>query len=289
MSINTSGKPKTTDYQLGRGRVYFAFLGSDGQPRGFREVGNAPSFTFNVATELLEHASSQEGLKVIDLTAVLSQKITGGLTLDEISHDNLAMMFSGETATFSNAGAVAGVTANVAGNLLAYQKAVWYDLYQSTTGKPASNANANRIYDIGAVTVRNLAGSTTYVEGTDYEIDYKMGRIFIPEGSSMTVNASTGVGYRVDMAANASADPSPDEARALKTTTFVGAIKFISENPVNNDKQTEILIHKARIQANGDVALIGDTFTQLTFTFTAEKNTAADSNSPYVTIRDLLT
>jgi hypothetical protein len=67
----------------------------------------------------------------------------------------------------------------------------------------------------------------------------------------------------------------------------VGALKFISQNPANNDESTEYQFHQVSLKAEGDFAQISDEFSQMQLTGTAERNTTADADSPTLTIRSV--
>jgi len=272
--INLTGQANTLDYNIGRGKVYFATIDSTtGVPGAFRFLGNAPEFSVSMESETLEHQSSQTGLKVTDKEVTISQKATLSLTLDEINFDNMALFFSGETAAHANTAATAGITGS--SNVTVTDGGRWYDLYQNAGGAPASNASANRIYDCGTISV---SGS---VAGTDFIADQVMGRIFIIAGGNLDTPGT----IDVDIAANAGADTTPDEMRGLTSTTVSGALKFISENPADSDHQTEYEFHQVSLKAEGDFGLISDEYTQMSMTGVAERNTTIDTNSPTVTIR----
>lgn len=88
--------PSTDNYTLGKGIVFFDQKdNTSGLYTGERDLGNAPSFTFNVAIEKLEHYSSRGGLRAKD-KEVISQ-ITPGVsfTLDEINKENLSLLTLG--------------------------------------------------------------------------------------------------------------------------------------------------------------------------------------------------
>lgn len=271
--INTTGKPNTEDYYLGRGCLFFAELDANGNPKGFQDLGNATEFSLAVDTETLEHLSSRRGLRVVDKEVITSQKVSASFTLDEVSLNNLARFLSGETASHSNAAAVAGVIPVAsAGNLTVYNQGEHYDLYQGVGGMPTTDSSGQRIYNIGLVTIVPEGGGGAFVPGTDYEVDSLWGRIFVIPGGGMTGSVG-GVNYEVTIAANASADPAIDEARALTQTTILGAVKFVSENPADGDKQAEIMLHQISLKADGDLSLITEQeWTTMGFTGVAERN-----------------
>jgi hypothetical protein len=274
--LNTAGTPNTNDYNLGRGKVYFAELDSNNQPQGFRDLGNATEFNLNVESEKLEHFSSQAGLKTVDKEVVISQKVGLTLTLDEINFQNLALFLSGTSASRFNVGGTA-ITGN--GNLTVVNQGEWYDLYSGATGQPASNAQDARIYDIGVVTIEPNGGGSAYVEGTDYTVDRDLGRIFVIEGGDMVAGD-----YDVDVATYSSSTASVHEVKALTQSAIDGALKFVAINPADDSKIVEYNFHQVRLAAEGDLSLIGDDWTVMQLTGTAESNSTADTDSPTLTI-----
>jgi hypothetical protein len=251
--INTTGTPNTEDYNLGRGIVYFSTLNAS------------------------EHLSSREGLKTVDKEVVVSQKMTLSLTLDEINFQNLALLFSGETATLTNP-SIAGfakyemITAASGGVELGR----WYDIV---------DASGIRCYDIqvtGELILNNGDDEVLLVEGTDYEEDLVMGRVFL---LTTATKISAAEALDVTVTANAAA-VNVDEVRSLTTTAVIGALKFIAENPASSDTKTEYQFHKVSLKAEGDYTTIGDEFTQMQFTAVAEKNEVTPNlSSPTLTVR----
>lgn len=281
---NTTGLPQTDDYNLGRGIVYFAALGTDGKPDAYRDLGNAPEFSISIEVETLEHQSSRQGLRITDKEVVISQKVNVSLVLDEINHENMALLLSGEKGTHTNV-AVAGFSEfeMVVGNdsdTTELELGRWYDIV---------NSSGERAYGIDAsdLSMETATGAVALVEDTDYTVDEEMGRFFILSTSSVAATAIAAFdGLDVTLAANGSA-PSVNEVRALTTTNISGALKFISENPANNDVKTEFQFHQVSLKADGDFALIGDEFSTMNFTGIAESNTQADADSPTLTIRNV--
>ena len=271
--LNATGAPRTEDYNLGRGKVYFAAL-SSGIPGAFRDLGNSPEFNITMETEKLDHMSSREGLKITDKQVVISQKLSVSFQLDEINFENLGLFFSGTSGTRANAGGSA-ITGD--GNLVVTEQGRWYDLYEGATA-PTKTAD-KRIYDIGDVTIEPNGGGSAMVETTDYIVDAALGRIFVVDGGDMAAGT-----YDVDVAANALATATIDRVKALDTNAQLGCLRFVSENPTDADKWTEYTFHQVRLSAEGDLALISDDWTALTLSGLAERNVIADPVSPTLTI-----
>ena len=274
--INTTGEAKTSDYNLGRGKVYFAKLLA-GNPQGYRFLGNSPEFNITVDTETLKHLSSQAGLKTVDKEVTVSQEIALAISLDELNFDNLALFFAGATGQHANT-ATTGVTDGI---IAVVNKGEWYDLYQDAAGIPSTDSSGKRMYDLGAVTITGPAGTPTFTLTDDYKVDSKMGRIFIVATGVIPVSTD----IEVTVAANAGGDDQVDEVRALTSSAVLGALKFIGENPSDADTQTEYQFHQVSLKATGDTPLIGDEFSVMQLTGTAEKNITADPDSGTLTVR----
>lgn len=287
--INITGLPQTEDYNLGRGTVYFALLdGTTKLPISYRDLGNAPEFSIAVETETLEHQSSRQGLKITDKEVLISQKVTLSLTLDEINFQNLALLLSGTAhddqgpSPATENGAIDGTNGDgmVVLDWIPAAKVElgkWYDLTSLAEGA------GKRMYDIdeGLLTLTENGGSALTFP-TDYTLDLEMGRIFLL--TSGVIDDSKGLDLLLTADSGARR---VDEVRALQITSVVGALKFISENPANADKQTEYLFHQVSLKAEGDFSLIGDEFTQMQFTAVAETQATASPDSPTLTIRTL--
>jgi hypothetical protein len=287
MRPNTSGLPSTESYNLGRGIVYFAEIDdTTGLPKAYRDLGNAPEFSITQEVETLPHQSSRGGLRVTDKEVTISQTASISLTLDEINFENLASFLSGNTSGTSDSDTAGHLNPTYAGvterALIDPGEVVlgrWYDLVSS---------NGSRCYDLDKtqLTVKD-EGATTYSEGTDYLVDEQFGRIFLLETGSVADGGSDGVDFT--LAADSSADQYIPEVKALTQTSITGALKFISINPANNDSKAEIQFHKISLKAEGDFNLIGEEYSQMTFTGVAERNELADPDSPTCTIRTVMT
>lgn len=269
---NTTGTPNTDDYNLGRGVIYIAALNASGKPdtAGWRDLGNVPEFNVSLESETLEHRSSRRGLQVTDKEVIISQDMNLSFAIDELNHENLALFFSGEKATHTNV-AVAGFAKYTM--ISAVTLGRWYDIV---------NSSGNRAYDIDATKLTlEEGGVTALTEGVDYTVDAVMGRVFF---LTTAVSLVGGQDISVTLAADAGAK-AVNEVRGLTQTSVTVALKFVAENPADDDKQTEYEFHQVDLKADGDFGLISDEFTQMGFTAAAEANTTGYPNSPTLTIR----
>ena len=279
---NTTGKPQTSDYNLGRGVLYFAPIDTaTGQPKGYRDLGNCPEFSINIEVETLEHQSSRQGLRVTDKEVIISQTLNLSFSLDEINHENLALVTSGAKGTSTNV-TEAGFGQYTMVAAADVEKGRWYDIKNSSNG---------RAYDVQSaeLTVEDTS-AVSFVLNTDYELDTTQGRILLLSSSSKVQDAIDNTrGINVTLAARAGAVNLMNEVRALTSTNITGALKFIAVNPANNDVETEFQFNQVQLKPDGDFSLIGDEFTTMSFTAVAESNSLANTNSPTLTIRNIAT
>ncbi len=98
------------NYVIGRGKLYFdQFLTGTQTKTGERYLGNTPALTMNSAYQNLDHYSSDEGLRVKDDSVQLQVDRTGSFQCDNISIENVALMF-GATASTEQQGADTGLS-----------------------------------------------------------------------------------------------------------------------------------------------------------------------------------
>jgi hypothetical protein len=267
MALNTTGTPNTLDYFLGRGILYLAELDSDQLPVNYRDLGNCPAFSMTVASEELLHASSRSGLKVTDKRVTLSQDIQITFQLDELSHDNLKFFFTGTTSSVTNP-AVAGVGSMMAPVEITDNVVLgrWYDLKTSYAGAGVSTS----FTATSVPKIRRTSGTPAdLVLGTDYEINHKMGLVFLKTTATDVTDADTIAWYS---AADASAPANLELMKALKGSVQNYALKFVSANPVNNDEPGEWEFHSVQVSADGELNLISDEFAVASFTGAAQVN-----------------
>lgn len=287
MTRNLTGTPNTKDYSLGRGVVSFATLLLTGYPGAYRDLGNSPEFIVTTTVTTLDHESSRRGLKVVDQTLTITEKVEVKFKLDELNDENVAVYLSGSEVTPTNA-AIGGFASYqmIAGVALGR----WYDLIDSS---------GNRAWDVLAanLSVNDDASSTNLVldpnynidgsipaAGTDYALDATMGRIFF---FSQAAHAMAGDNIHVRITARPGASP-VNQVAALTQVSVVGALKFISINPAADGRRREYQFHQIRLKANGDVNLISDTYSELDLIGTAERNTSLPG-APTLTVSTVTT
>lgn len=143
---------------LGSGDLYFDRYSDTGASTGYVSVGNATVFSIKENAELKERISKQRDTFGQALDAVyIKQPAEITVTIDEASRENLAMALLG-TGSVVAAGSPVAVTNEPI--TAAHDRAV-------------KLANEN----VSTVVVTNTAGTTTYVVGTDYTVNARLGLV----------------------------------------------------------------------------------------------------------------
>lgn len=149
-------------YYSGQGSLLVAERNVDGSPKGFRRIGNVPELTLNIEIDKFEHKESESGVRAIDLSIIKEKRGKFSFTLENISIENMALAFWGESAT------VTGSTVAAPGESFTVDKGLRYAL-----------AHPN----ISSVVVKDdnagVPGTTTYTVGDDYTVDAEHGTITI--------------------------------------------------------------------------------------------------------------
>lgn len=217
-----------------RGAVLFAkYLPGTQTPGPYRDLGNCPEFTLSRSADYLTHYSSKSGVRVKDAEVPLSGDLTGSVTIDDISAENMALWF------MSNVQVV--TIASATGQSETISDVVPGGIYQ--LGRSA-------VAPLGLRGISNLSfgGGGSYVEGQDYVLDGDNGLLTILEGGSIAPGANLSLTYNV--AASTYRQVNAGDVGAE------GELKFISQNPFGPNRV--IMIPRARINPQGDLSLMTD-------------------------------
>ena len=95
------------NYVVGRGRLFFGqFKPNTRTPRGQLYFGNTPALSLAQSEDMLDHYSSEGGVRVKDASVSLQNDSSGSFQCDNISLPNLALWFRGVQTTSIEAGSV---------------------------------------------------------------------------------------------------------------------------------------------------------------------------------------
>ncbi len=149
--------PSAKNLLLGAGAWYFDRFDKDGKPTGERHLGNSESGTFQTTVDVVQKYSSMTAARELYAEAVKQIKGEGKVSLEEYDPENVALALYGESGLYNQ-------TAQTA---QAHTVTAFHDRWVKIP-----------LFKIKNVVVADaVTTTTTYVEGTDYEVDYKVGRI----------------------------------------------------------------------------------------------------------------
>jgi len=231
---------------VGRGELWFArFAPGTQTPTGEYYIGNSPEFNLTIESEELEHFDSDHGINELDESIPLSTTRSGSFTTDDINPDNLANFFFGETDVFTVVGA-----AVVNEPILNVVKGMTYQL--GTTDISPSGA---RMLD-DSVPLVLTTGATVHVAGTDYTVDYELGRVTILTTGAIAADA--------DLAADYTTLDSARTRTISGSQPVAGTMRYISFNPAG--ARIDYFMPYVKLSPNGDFALKGDEWQTIPFT-----------------------
>lgn len=224
---------ETTELVIPRGRVVFDPFNASGELTGEIPFGNCPGVTVSIEAEKAPHYSSEAGISEKDRDPVVRITRTGSLNCDHFNASNSALWVSGTLETKTQA------ATPVTGELRAVIPGRHYQL-------GATSANPLGVRNVTAVTVKDVTDVTTYVAGTDYNVDLETGRVQIIDGGAITAG-NVHFGYT----------PVAGTFESIKsgaTSSVEGALRIISDNAVG--KKKDWYFPKVSLTPSGDLPLV---------------------------------
>jgi hypothetical protein len=165
-------------------------------------------------------------------TIVIPEPAAMMMTIDDLDPEILQLVFRGAVVVD------AAVSGTVTAEIL------------SAVSKEKARKLARR--DISSVVVKNQAGSTTYVLGTDYTVDLSAGMITPTLAGAITEGSQIQVAYAFAAVAG--------KKIAAGTLSGIQCRFYLNGINLANNKKIELTAHKAVLSSKGDVSLIGDKF-----------------------------
>lgn len=242
----------TNNYVLGRGELYFAqFAPGTATPGGERYIGNTPEFNMTLEEEELEHFNSDAGVREQDDSISLETTRSGSFVTDNIDPKNLALYFFGS----HNIKVVTGATVNAEAHLNVEQ-GLYYQL--GTGANNPAGVRGLALWSTGPnvnVLVQDDADVVTYIEGTDYEVDMTLARIYIIPGGNITDGDEIHVSYKT---------ATKNRAQVISGSSAIqGALRFVAVNPKGDN--VDFYMPKVSVSPNGDYNLKGEEWQQIPF------------------------
>ena len=225
-----------SEYLIPRGKVYFDPFDANEQLTGEFPLGNCPGLSLTINTEKTDHFSSETGLRQKDGSWVIQVDRTGTLQCDNFSPSNAALWLSGTLQKKNQA------ATPVTGEKRTVIQGRQYQL-------GATAANPLGVRNVTAITVKNSGGTTTYVAGTDYNVDLGTGRVQILAGGAIATATDVLFGYKPVAATY-------DAVKSGASAELTGALRIVSDNAAGGDR--DWYLPKVTLTPNGDLPLIAE-------------------------------
>ena len=252
-------KHETNQYLIPRGRVYFDPYDANEQLTGEIALGNCPGVSLSISTEKKDHFSSESGLRQKDGSWVIQVDRTGKLSCDNFSARNAALWLAGTNERKTQA------ATPVTGELRDVLPGRQYQLGATPT-------NPLGVRNVTAITVKNEGGTTTYVSGTDYNVDTETGRVQFIEGGAITAKTKVQFGYTPVAA-------SFDSVKSGGKSELTGALRIVSDNAAGGNR--DWYLPKVTLAPEGDLALIAEGDDVVTMEFSLEALKPANGEAIY--------
>lgn len=217
----------TQNHVLGGGKIYW----DDGD--GYRYLGDTPEFGFTQENENLEFVDSDTEIAVLKEDVVVRITRTGNMALRDISKENIALSFTGSTATQSQSSAT-GESETLSGVKVGRMYSIG-----------ETDANPIGVRKLSNVSVTGSGGTPSHTEGTDYEVNLDEGLIQVLEGGAISDDDDIIVNYDqagVDWEVAKSGSDGKQEGKLL----------LVAKNRKGDN--TNYLMPKVELQPTGDFA-----------------------------------
>lgn len=238
---------------IGSGDLYIDRLSDLGASTGLIEIGNAIKFAITEATDLKERKSKGRDTygQTLD-TAQIKKPAAIAISLDDLNKENLAIALLGDLETINEG---AGSVTDEAVTAIA--------------GKFADLAKRN--ITAASVVVQDVTDTTTYIEGTDYEIHYRLGKLKALAGGAIADAAVLHVDY--DHGAVSGSRIQGSARPTIRARLILDGKNFADGRAV------QVEVDEATLTPSGEVDFLADDWTSLQLT--GSLKTLTGKSSPY--------
>lgn len=253
------------EYVIGKGRLFFdKFPAGTKTPTGERYFGNTPELSQSIATDTLDHVDSDEGLNIKDESVTIKNDLTLSFKTDNIDVENLALWFTGdlERTTIVAALAVSDPDVEVTRGLF-YQLGTSADMPSGT--RKVSNVIVSTVVPAVTPTDPPIVTAIATLDG-NVDIDLDRARIYIEKDAPDIADGDT-LRFTYDQ------DGVTREIVIGKGKEVRGALRFVSNNPIGG--QRDHFWPYAKITSNGDYALKGESWQEMSFNVEVLKRDSA--------------
>lgn len=252
------------EYVIGKGRLFFdQFAAGTKVGTGERYLGNTPELSSSADAETLDHYDADEGLNVKDESITVENNLSLAFTTDNISPENIALWFAGPVNELTVTAAT-GKTETFSGVKRGRFYQLGADALTPSGARNATNITVMKV-EPGAQP-EDPPVETPVTAAGNFDFDLENARVYIePDAPDVADDDDLKVTYDLEAGSRTVIIGRGDEIR--------GALRFISKNPIG--KQRNHYYPYVKITSNGDYALKGSEWQQMSFSVEVLKKDAA--------------
>lgn len=229
----------------------------NGVATGWKKVTGTTTFAIKTSSEIKEQQSKDRGkFGQITASVAIPKPTELKVTISEFQKESLAMALMGDDVIVTEAG----------GTVTAEAITAKLDVFVELT--------KNRLV-AGSVIVTNTGASTTYVENTDYEVNYALGMIMAKTGGAITAEQAIKVTFQHSA-------KSGYKINGATQTQIKGALRLDGKNLVS-DELISITVDRALLVSDSEVDFLSDDFNQMSMSGRME--TLSGKTTPFVVER----
>ena len=202
MAFESSGE----NYTVGKGRGYFDRKDKADHYEGERKLGNIAFMSATVDMDKRNHYNNKGSFRFVDKSAVVAVTPKISVTLDEISVENLALLFLAEVREIEQAAS--------GEETMSIERAKVRPGFVIDLGK--------RFLDADSFTVSDSSGFT-YTSGTDYQLDARSGKMQVCKGGALTGTEDLIISYKLKA-------QKYKELDNFQRSTIEGRFTYVSDN-----------------------------------------------------------
>jgi len=224
---------------LGKGKVFFNRFDANGVSGGERFLGNCTKLEISTEDDVIELKDSTTAAAATLAKVNRERKVNVAISMSEFDKENLGLALMGDSSP------------------LVQTSATVTDEAIKSCGGDKYIPLANR--DLTSVT-NVKKGATTYVAGTDYEVDLVQGRIYVKAGGAidlLTHPDSLTCTY-------VKAAITRQRVRGAISGKIEGTLRFVADPTTGPIWDAEVW--KLSVNPDGVVSLIGDEFGEMSLT-----------------------
>lgn len=242
-------------HDLGAGSLLFNRFDANGNPTGFRPLGNCDAFGITATIEEIEKKDNTDGTRKTLIKVITASELSVNITLAEYRPDNLALALLGQKAVLTQAEET--VTDEELNGGDPIELDIWYDL-------DGFKVDVDSVEQSGALSA------------SDYEVNADGTMIRILSTGAGIAAVTTWSGTRPALTGL--------QVQALTNARILGWLRFVSASNQVAGQRKQVDIFRIPLRPEGEIPFLSEDFGAFTLTGTAEPDPARQPGDDVIRI-----